>query len=70
MIRIRDEYLDNQPKRTKGRRWVGTEVSDQLSTGGMENWREAWGGSIKKDFRIKEEVTQREARIQNHDNQT
>lgn len=70
MTRIRDEYLDNQPKRTKGRRRVGTEVSDQLSTGGMENWREAWGGSIKKDFRIKEEVTQREARIQNHDNQT
>lgn len=53
MTRIRDEYLDNQPKRTKGRRRVGTEVSDQLSTGGMENWREAWGGSIKKRFQNK-----------------
>lgn len=51
MTRIRDEYLDNQPKRTKGRRRVGTEVSDQLSTGGMENW--SGGGSIKKRFQNK-----------------
>lgn len=48
MTRIRYEDLDNQPKCTKGRRRVGTEMSDQLSTGGMENWKEAWGGSRKK----------------------